>query len=76
MEIKALVLTLVIAVTASVFAIWPVVADAPWEEDVVVPTPVVRERQLSECELITQQVADAQTELAVRALLRKAEAYC
>lgn len=31
--IAALVLTLAIAVTASVFAIWPVVADAPWEED-------------------------------------------
>ena len=25
-------LTLAVAVTASVFAIWPVVADAPWED--------------------------------------------
>ena len=30
--ISALVLTLAVAVTASVFAIWPVVADAPWED--------------------------------------------
>ena len=28
----ALVVTFAIAVTASVFAIWPVVADAPWED--------------------------------------------
>ena len=34
--IAALIFTLAIAVTASVFAIWPVVADAPWETDVVV----------------------------------------
>ena len=30
--IAALVFTLAIAVTASVFAIWPAVADAPWED--------------------------------------------
>lgn len=30
--IAALIITLAIAVTASVFAIWPVVADAPWEK--------------------------------------------
>lgn len=30
--IAALVFTLAIAVTASVFAIWPVVGDAPWED--------------------------------------------
>ena len=29
-------LTLAVAVTASVFAIWPVVADAPWEDTVSV----------------------------------------
>lgn len=34
--IAALALTLAVAVTASVFAIWPVVADAPWEDDVPV----------------------------------------
>ena len=37
--ISALVVTFAIAVTASVFAIWPVVADAPWEDDTtLVPT--------------------------------------
>ncbi len=34
--ISALVVTMLVAVTASVFAIWPVVADAPWEDDVPV----------------------------------------
>ena len=37
--LAALFVTFVIAVTASVFAIWPVVADAPWEDEA--PTPVV-----------------------------------
>ena len=35
----ALVATFAIAVVAAVFAIWPVVADAPWEDD----APVVAE---------------------------------
>ena len=39
--IPALILTAAVAVTASVFAIWPVVADAPWENDVpAVAAPV------------------------------------
>ena len=33
--LAALVATSIIAVTASVFAIWPLVADAPWEDDAV-----------------------------------------
>jgi hypothetical protein len=32
--VAGLVLTLAVAVTASVFAIWPVVADAPWENEI------------------------------------------
>ena len=39
--LAALAVTFAIAVVASVFAIWPVVADAPWEDDV--PTPVAVE---------------------------------
>ena len=35
--LAALVATFVIAVTASVFAVWPVVADPPWEDDVTPP---------------------------------------
>ena len=41
--IATLYLTLAVAITASVFAIWPVVADAPWEDKVPVqPTPAGR----------------------------------
>ena len=39
--LAALAVTFTIAVTASVFAIWPAVADAPWEDEI--PTPVVVE---------------------------------
>lgn len=34
--IATLMLTLAVAITAAVFAIWPVVADAPWEDSVPV----------------------------------------
>ena len=37
--LAALFVTFVIAVTASVFAIWPAVADAPWEDKI--PTPII-----------------------------------
>ena len=40
--IAALIFTLAVAVTASVFAIWPVVADVPWEDEPVVVQPVDR----------------------------------
>jgi len=39
--IAALVLTLAVAVTAAIFAIWPVVADAPWEAS----EPVIAEER-------------------------------
>ena len=39
--IAALILTLGVAVTAATFAIWPVVADAPWEDTT---EPVVEDR--------------------------------
>ena len=42
--LAALVATAAIAITAAVFAIWPVVTDAPWEDEIVVPTPVVVDR--------------------------------
>lgn len=35
--IAALVLTFLVAAVASVFAIWPVVADAPWEDGTTKP---------------------------------------
>lgn len=67
--IAALVFTLAIAVTASVFAIWPAVADAPWEESAApVVAPPRQPRELSPCEVLRQQVTDAQTDAAVQLL--------
>ena len=42
--VAALALSLILAVVAAVFAIWPVVADAPWEPEsprrpIVISTP-------------------------------------
>lgn len=50
----------------AVAALWPVVADAPWEDSAapVVAPVVAPARQPSRCEMLTQQLADAQTELA------------
>ena len=42
----AIIVTLALAVTASVFAIWPVVADAPWEDEVVAIPTVDRIREI------------------------------
>ena len=39
LQLAALIATAVIAVIAAVFAIWPALGDAPWEDEV--PTPVV-----------------------------------
>ena len=36
-QTAALILTFALAVTASGFTLWAVVADAPWEDDVSVP---------------------------------------
>ncbi len=40
LQLAALIATSVIAIVAAVFAIWPAVADAPWE-DSEQPAPVV-----------------------------------
>ena len=56
------VFALAVAIVASVFAIWPVVTDAPWEDSAA---PIVAPaRQPSRCEVLTQQLADARTERA------------
>ena len=45
--LAALAVTFAVAVTASVFAIWPAVADAPWEDEAPGATePVDRTREL------------------------------
>ncbi len=60
-----LLLTLTIAVTASVFAIWPVVADAPWEPNIEASVPIAQPApRVSQCERIAQQLADAGTDVA------------
>ena len=38
MQLRFTFLVLIVAVVASVFAIWPVVADAPWEDEAAVVT--------------------------------------
>ena len=49
--IPALMLTAAVAVTASVFAIWPVVADAPWENDAPpVAAPVADDNRDLRCQ--------------------------
>ena len=60
--------TLGIAVAALFFAVWPVVGDAPWETEAVA-TPVTV-RQPTRCELLTQQLTNAQTEFAAQAINR------
>ena len=56
------VLVLLLFVT-SVFAIWPVVADAPWEDSTSLPV-IAAPKEPSQCEVLTQQLADAQTDIA------------
>ena len=60
------ILTLTIATIAIVFAVWPAVGDAPWETEAVV-TPVTV-RQPTRCELLAQQLTNAQTEFAARVI--------
>ena len=68
--LAALVATSVIAIVAAVFAIWPVVADAPWESDdpVVVVQPTVEQRS-ERCRRTEQAYLDALVEGANRAVI-------
>ena len=68
MQYRFTFLVLIVAVVASVFAIWPVVADAPWEEEAVI---IVEEQPLpkpTRCELLFEQLAEANTELAANVI--------
>lgn len=67
------ILALTLAIVASVFAIWPVVAEAPWEDDTApavapVVAPVVAPP--SRCEELTQQLTDTQTDRAADTIYR------
>ena len=69
MQLRFTFLVLIVAVVASVFAIWPAVADAPWEEE---PVIVVQEQALppekTGCELLFEQLTEARTEIAGRVI--------
>ena len=77
MQLRFTFLVLIVAVVASVFAIWPAVADAPWEEEAVI---VVQEQALppekTGCELLFEQLADANTELAARVIHSQLRPLC
>ena len=63
----------VLAVGLAVFATWHVVGDAPWEDS---DSPVLRPnptRQLSQCDVLQQQVADARTEAGAVRLHRQGQ---
>ena len=49
-HLAALVATFAIAVTALVFAVWPAVADAPWEDDTPVAVVVEGSGVEARCE--------------------------
>ncbi len=70
---KQLVFASVIVVwmiALSVFAVWTVVADAPWEgENVTISQTAPAVRQPSQCEVLREQLAAAHTDGAARKLL-------
>lgn len=71
MQSRFTFLALIVAVVASVFAIWPVVADAPWEEE---PVIIVQEQAAPEptrCERLFEQLTEAVTEIAGRVLTQE-----
>ena len=63
--------TLGIALAALFLVSWPIVGDAPWEEEIVIPTPITIQ-QPTECEILLDQVAASQTEIAARRFLEMA----
>ncbi len=68
-------LALLIAATALVFAIWPVVADAPWEGEPALrwrsPTP-----QPSACDHLLDDFREAQTDIAARTIHERGRMGC
>ena len=87
----ATVMSIVLAATAAVFAIWPVVGDAPWEEKAPVPSETARDEircegalRLREAALGTLQGADRAAIFGLRSTVddaledaeREIERYC
>ncbi len=76
--LAALIATTAIAIVAAVFAIWPVVADAPWEDEL--PTPVVVEERTERCRRMEQAYLDSvviEASYEIREYLREeTNKYC
>ena len=63
MQLRFTFLVLIVAVVAAVFAIWPAVADAPWEEEAVIV--VEAEAPDPRCEAAQIMKAEAAVSLAL-----------
>ena len=67
------VIVVVVFLGTSTLALLPVATQVPWEGERVVTRIVYKYKPATaeqrECELITQQIADARTELAAEALV-------
>ena len=59
MQLRFTFLALIVAIVASVFAIWPVVADAPWEEGAVIVMEAQAETPDPRCEAARIMRAEA-----------------
>ena len=73
MQSRFTFLLLIVAVVASVFAIWPAVADAPWEDDTVIqrPTPAPRF-----CDQLEDDLREAKTEVAAQTIHERGRQHC
>ena len=65
--------TLGIALAALFLVSWPIVGDAPWEEEIVIPTPITIQ-QPTECEILLGHLANAQLESAARSFFSRLRA--
>lgn len=65
--VAALLLTFALAVTAAIFALWPVVATPPWVSQ---PTPVVVvQPTVDPCVMLRTQLIQADSPLAINVIL-------
>ncbi len=62
MQYRFTFLVLIVAVVALTFAVWPAVADAPWEEEPAISEQA--EPRKSTCDLLFEQLVDADTDRA------------
>lgn len=76
-SLAAAIVAIIISLTAATFAIWPVVANAPWiPDEVVITAPLpIPTRELSRCQRLWQNFIDAQTEYAAGIVLIETTKY-